>query len=181
MATADRKNLSDTMIVFCGLSFVMGLAQSLVLSADTPYVARLFILDQFNMLMAMAMAALCVERLLVMMLGGGVALYEVHAATRAYAMDMLSRFTIQRQVGTDGREVYVLVPGAVSCFIRQIEINKTGNKMDDKEEVVGSSHEALSDLPDLISSGSECEIFEIKSATPADGDSAHSAATTASQ
>ena len=155
-ATADRKNLSDTMIVFCGLSFVMGLAQSLVLSADTPYVARLFILDRFNVLMAMAMAALCVERLLVMMLGGGV---EVHAATRA-------RFTIQRQ---DGREVYVLVPGAV---IRH-------NKMDDKEEVVGSSHEALDDIPDLISNaGSECEI---KSATPADGDSAHSAATTASQ
>ena len=100
----------------------MGLAQSLVLSADTPYVARLFILDQFNMLMAMAMAALCVERLLVMMLGG------VHAA----------------------------------C-----------NKMDDKEEVVGSSHEALDDIPDLISNA------EIKSATPADGDSAHSAATTA--
>ena len=177
---APRSSLAQPLVSLSGIAMIVTLSTFVMLSDDAPTpvtgvrnMSRLFVLDQFLALMAMVMVVLGMERLVMLFLGFCHSMYETRLANGGLSASQTSDGAL---VG-GGPRACISMPPAAFAYICTLFLENT----------TAAEKAAFATPPLSSNSGSDSDrqadgadaIVEGKRAS-ADGDSARSAATTAS-
>jgi hypothetical protein len=160
----------------CGLfSLILCVSVSLSLGADVPYLARLFVMEQFLSLLAFLMIALGVERLLVLVMSFSKEMYGLYLASTHYRMHVMSKFSMKRVQTPDGGCVFMAVPSHLLEECRS-EVGTSTQECNADTSVSNPANEGASTPAESLQGGEN----DIKKSEDTPSSDACSAATTAS-